>query len=56
MDAQELMAGYDTYTTADELAMDDDNGALAITPTMTSSVPCSAISAVSIDNTFDHWC
>jgi hypothetical protein len=56
MNAQDLMAGYGTYTTADELAMDADNGSLAITPTTTSSAPCSAISVVSIDSTFDHWC
>lgn len=56
MNAQDLMAGYSAYTTADELAMDADNGTLAISPTTTSSVPCSAISAVTVDNTFDHWC
>lgn len=60
MKAAQLMAGYSTYTSAEALAMDADNSALAITPTTTSSPACisaaSGIIVTSIDNTFDHGC
>jgi 2-methylisocitrate lyase-like PEP mutase family enzyme len=63
MTAQKLMAGYSVYTSAQEVAASAGGPDVEITPTTTittSSAACisaaSAISAVSIDNTFDHGC
>jgi hypothetical protein len=59
--AQQLMAGFSAFTTPDEVAASSTDGeAATITITVTSSQACisaaSAVSAVSIDNTFDHGC
>lgn len=65
---QDIIAGYTAYTDAGELAAAPAADAAGVTPTTTtltiSSHPCiaasivgvSAISAVSVDNTFDHGC
>ncbi|MEV8424201.1 LxmA leader domain family RiPP [Streptomyces niveus] len=59
MNTQSLISGYTSYADADELVPAVDAPAATITIT-TSSAACisaaSAISAVSIDNTFDHSC
>ena len=59
--AQQLMSGFTAFTTPDEIAASATDGeAATITVTVTSSQACisaaSAISAVSVDNTFDHGC
>lgn len=59
--AQDLIAGFSAFTTPGEVAASPADGeAATITITVTSSQACisaaSAISAVSIDNTFDHGC
>lgn len=65
---QDLIAGYSAYTDAAEMAAAPAADAAGVTPTTTtltiSSPQCiaasiggaSAISAVSVDNTFDHGC
>ncbi|MEV8289543.1 LxmA leader domain family RiPP [Streptomyces niveus] len=59
MNTQSLISGYTSYAEADELVPAVDAPAATVTIT-TSSAACisaaSAISAVSIDNTFDHSC
>ncbi|EST23248.1 MULTISPECIES: LxmA leader domain family RiPP [Streptomyces] len=59
MNTQSLISGYTSYADADELVPAVDAPAATVTIT-TSSAACisaaSAISAVSIDNTFDHSC
>lgn len=59
--AQQLMAGFSAFTTPGELAASSaDAEGISITITVTSSQACisaaSALSAVSVDNTFDHGC
>ena len=59
--AEQLMAGFAAFTTPDEVAASPIEGeAVSITITVTSSQACisaaSAVSAMSIDNTFDHGC
>ncbi|MFD5898120.1 MULTISPECIES: LxmA leader domain family RiPP [unclassified Streptomyces] len=60
MNTQSLIAGYTSYADADELVPAVEAPGATITVTVTSSAACisaaSAISAVSIDNTFDHSC
>ncbi|GGJ88860.1 hypothetical protein GCM10011583_20300 [Streptomyces camponoticapitis] len=60
MNTQSLISGYTSYADADELVPAVDAPGGTITVTVTSSQACisaaSAISAVSIDNTFDHSC
>ncbi|SDP74653.1 hypothetical protein SAMN04487905_10878 [Actinopolyspora xinjiangensis] len=55
MSTQDLIAGYAAYTNAAELHAGEDE-APAVTPTATSSVPCSLVSAASVQNTFEHGC
>jgi len=55
------MAGFSAFTTPGEVAASPVEGeAFSITVTVTSSQACisaaSAVSAVSVDNTFDHGC
>lgn len=59
--AQDLIAGFTAFTTPDEVAASSADGeGISITITVTSSQACisgaSALSAVSVDNTFDHGC
>lgn len=66
MTIKNLIAGYESYTTAAELAASPSVDAMGATPTTItfSSVPCvtasiggvSIVVSVSIDNTFDHGC
>lgn len=61
MSANDLISGYTAYTSAEELAVEPTGVAPEATTTVTtSSQACisgiSAISAVSVDNTFDHGC
>ncbi|GAB3644432.1 hypothetical protein GCM10028832_32940 [Streptomyces sparsus] len=59
MNTQSLISGYSAYADADEIVPAAEAPAATTTVT-TSSQACisaaSAISAVSIDNTFDHSC
>lgn len=62
MNVEELIAGYSAYTEAGDLSAASED-APAITPTTTvttSSAFCaataSAVSAASVDNTFEHNC
>ena len=59
--AQQLMAGFSAFTTPGEVAASPIEGeAFSISITVVSSQACisaaSAISTISIDNTFDHGC
>ncbi|MFJ7078673.1 LxmA leader domain family RiPP [Streptomyces sp. NPDC098781] len=59
MNTQSLISGYSAYAAADEIVPAVE--APGATPTITtSSAACisaaSAVSAVSVDNTFDHSC
>ncbi|WP_330175740.1 LxmA leader domain family RiPP [Streptomyces sp. NBC_01498] len=60
MNTQSLIGGYTSYAEAEEIVPAVEAPGLIITITVTSSQACisaaSAISAVSIDNTFDHSC
>lgn len=60
MNSQSLIAGYASYAEADELVAAMEAPGATITVTVTSSQACisgaSALSAISIDNTFDHSC
>lgn len=59
MNTQSLISGYSAYADADEIVPAVEAPAATTTVT-TSSQACisaaSAISAVSVDNTFDHSC
>ncbi|MEU1807249.1 LxmA leader domain family RiPP [Streptomyces sp. NPDC019937] len=59
MNTQSLISGYSAYADADEIVPAVEAPGATITIT-TSSQACisaaSAVSAVSIDNTFDHSC
>lgn len=66
MNAQQLISGYEAYTSAADLSAAPGSEAPGATPTTVtiSSAPCiaasiggvSVIISVSIDNTFDHGC
>ncbi|MCX4882367.1 LxmA leader domain family RiPP [Streptomyces sp. NBC_00847] len=60
MDSKALVGGYAAYASAEEIVAGAEAPAASITITVTSSQACisaaSAISAVSVDNTFDHGC
>ncbi|MGX2996249.1 LxmA leader domain family RiPP [Streptomyces sp. JNUCC 64] len=60
MDNQSLISGYTSYADAEEIVPAAEAPAATWTTVTTSSQACisaaSAVSAVSIDNTFDHSC
>lgn len=60
MNAQAFISGYATYVSADELVPAVEAPGATPTTVTTSSAACisatSAVTAVSVDNTFDHGC